>query len=340
VALGDDALVAVVQGFRGHQHVAAFMDPGAKAWRYVPGIHCLGRSPNGQWIAQANQKGIAVSGTDLRTQYWFDYPHGNEGTPERLKLKPAANPKEAEVLVPFNDGKRLLLGNSTGVYLLRANSKQGAMPVKRLHPHSFDEEDYSSGDEIDLAMVHVALSPDGRWIALGSQDSQHILMNAQGKLLAELGPENYPHHAVFDAQSRQVLLNECHFYNGWTRKVNLPTAQPAAPTPMEFSKEMADDDLRVYSSLRHGSRIYLGGAGNVSALNAEGRPQWTQFVGGTIKALDFTPSGDIWVANYSGLLERYRIDPSTPNEARIGTGDWHNVERWIFMADAAHPFAW
>jgi hypothetical protein len=342
---GNDCAV-IVKNFNGHPRSLG-VKRGA-TWKFDATVHRVGRSNNRKIWAFANERGIETrDGFDGKVINTFAYPRGNEGLPDWLKLQPTKAARVADVVLPFNDGARVLLANETGVYLLTAATKDKAL---RLHPQEFDREGaYSwpknkdeAGRALSLAMVHVALSPDEKYIALGEQDSAHLLLNSAGKVVASADPGNYPHYALFDRAATQVLFNECHFYNGTTGMLALnKVASSAAKTPVTHTLKPVDEVLRVYSATAGPDAFYLGGSGYMNCVELGGRQRWRHHVGGSVNAVEFTNDDKfLWTASYSGLLVRSEARAGTGDPARIGDSPLWDVERWLFLDDMSAPIPW
>lgn len=55
---------------------------------------------------------------------------------------------------------------------------------------------------------------------MGDQDSNHILLDAKGKRVAEYERcPPYPHHATFSHDGARLFANSCHLYGGNTRTI-------------------------------------------------------------------------------------------------------------------------
>jgi hypothetical protein len=348
---GNDCAV-IVKGFNGKE-----LSMGVKRgnrWKFDAAVHRIGRSHHQKVWAFATSKGIETrDGFDGKPIQTFAYPRGNEGLPAWLKLGPSKEAQHANVLIPFNDGQRVLLANDTGVYLLNSTASKSADKVRRLHPQEFDKDGpYTwpkNKDEKDaalsLSMVHVALSPDEKYIALGDQDSVHVLLNTRGKVIATADVGNYPHFALFDRASTHVLFNECHLYSGITSAValkNIPAT--LSDKPVELEKKPVDEILRVYSAAAGERTFYLGGSGYINAVTLDGKRLWRHHVGGSVKAIDpLNNEQQLLIASYSGLLVRYdvRAGSAQPGDPmRIGDSPLWDAERWLFLDDVSAPIPW
>lgn len=350
---GDDCAV-IVEDFLGAPSTLGVKR--GRQWKFDQKVSCIGRSGNRKVWAFATARGIETrSGFDGPVLARFSYPKGNEGLPRWLKLAPSESAHAADVLHPFNDGLRLVLANATGVYLLTATGHAATADagVVRLHPQSFEEDgpytwpkNRSEGERsLSLDMLHVALSPDEKYIALGEQDSQHLLLSATGKVLATAEPGNYPHYALFDRASEQVLFNECHLYSGSSGVLRLAEVAPAAQGEAKAHElRTVDPYLRVYSGAAGptaANAFYLGGSGYLNCVALSGVRQWAHHVGGSVTGLDFTADDKyLWTASYSGLLARLETRGGAGDPMRIGTSPLWDVERWLFLKDASAPIPW
>ena len=138
----------------------------------LPGLKGLGRSPNRRCFAQSDGQHITThDGFGGPVIARFALPQGNEGLPADVQMVAGPLGQRCDAIIPFNNGQRVLLSNPTGIYLLRAEG------VQRIHPQTFDEEgpytwpknqqDGETGTELALDMLHMTLSPDERYIAVG-----------------------------------------------------------------------------------------------------------------------------------------------------------------------------
>lgn len=310
----------------------------------------FGLSGDGQLLALASVEGIAIhAGWQGERLAMLAWPTGAEGLPYGLALTENPRNFEIEALQPFPDGQRVLLACRSGVYVLAAGGATRLHPdAGRLHELARDSGSKRSGMplEIDLDMVHAALSPDGRWIAAGDQCSVHVLFDAALKPVGHIGPHSeYPHYAVFAADSRQVLLNACHFYSGCSIGVNrehwigLDTdyyddAHPAITTLQEGA--------RVYAAVSRAGEYIVGDAhGYLRAFGHDGTPHWTHFVGSTISSMALSGDGKtLAVGSYGGAISLIALDSGERDAWQIGTGPHRERERWLFWQQEATPLRW
>ena len=322
----------------------------------LPALHGLGRSPNRRCFAQSDGQHITThNGFDGPVIARFALPQGNEGLPPQVEVSPGPLGQRCDELIPFNDGQRVLLRNPTGIYLLTAGG------VHRLHPQAFDEDgpytwpknqqdETVNGTDVTmlaLDMLHMALSPDERHIAVGDQDSVHILLNADGQVVRRYEPlSSYPHHATFSHDGTRLLANSCHLYGGCTLATPMGAALSGAAPDSEKNETQeapaVNTQWRVYASATLPGMVILGDAhGYLHAVDDTGQNLWRHHIGSTISAIDVSPDGSAIVAasygGYLALLERVEtgMDPYS-----IGTSPYAETRRWIFWGDEVGPLRW
>lgn len=329
----------------------------------LPALRGLGRSPNRRCFAQSDGEHVTThDGFDGPVIARFALPQGNEALPAQVVVSPGPLGQLCDELIPFNDGQRVLLRNPTGVYLLHAEGAAGASsPVQRIHPQTFDEDgpytwpknqqdESVNGAEVTmlaLDMLHMALSPDERYIAVGDQDSVHILLNARGQVVRRYEPlSSYPHHTTFSHDGTQLLANSCHFYGGCTLAAPVSAALPdlAADSGEEETHEAPaiNTQWRVYASATLPGMVVLGDAnGYLHAISDDGRPLWRHHIGSTISAMDISPDGStLWAASYGGYLVHLERVETGMDPYSIGTSPYAEVRRWIFWSDETGPLRW
>lgn len=328
----------------------------------LPALRGLGRSPNRRCFAQSDGEHVTThDGFDGPVIARFALPQGNEALPAQVVVSPGPLGQRCDELIPFNDGQRVLLRNPTGIYLLTSQGGEGSPSVQRLHPQTFDEDgpytwpknqqdETANGTEVTmlaLDMLHMALSPDERYIAVGDQDSVHILLNARGQVVRRYEPlSSYPHHTTFSHDGTQLFANSCHFYGGCTLAAPVSTALPdlAADSGEEETHEAPaiNTQWRVYASATLPGMVVLGDAnGYLHALSDDGHPLWRHHIGSTISAMDISPDGGtLWAASYGGYLVHLERVETGMDPYSIGTSPHAEVRRWIFWRDEVGPLRW
>ena len=355
-ALDDGRVVARIgAAYEDAAHWAVLQGP---QHSLLPTLQGLGRSANRRCFAQSDGQYITThEGFGGPVIARFALPQGNEALPAHVQVVAGPLGQRCDELIPFNNGQRVLLRNPTGVYLLHAEGAAGAnIPVQRIHPQTFDEDSpytwpknqsaENHGTMLALDMLHMALSPDERHIAVGDQDSVHILLNADGQVLRRYEPlSSYPHHAIFSHDGRQLFANSCHFYGGCTLAAPVDTVLPdmAADVGAETQEAPAiNTQWRVYASATQPGMVILGDAdGYLHAVDDTGQNLWRHHIGSTISAIDITPDGrTVWAASYGGyLVQLQRADTGT-DPYSIGTSPCVEAHRWIFWSDEPEPLRW
>lgn len=357
--LGPDRMLARVG--EPWQDDAHWVLLGGMAHTPLPALQGVGRSLNREcWAVCEEGRLTTRAQLDGHVLAHFPLPQGDEGIPPALGVGPGALARRCDQLIPFNDGQRVLLRNPTGIYLLTPSA------VQRLHPQQWDEDGpYTwaknrGGEGLSLDMLHMALSPDEQWVAVGDQDSQHLLLSAaDGRIVQALEPlSSYPHHAAFHggagAPGAVLLANACHLYHGRTGAWPVHGArsagtEDAADTPPEDDPAPAATlpEWRVYASTRLAaspleSVTVLGDAhGYLHAVDATLRSPWSHHVDGTLASLDSSPDGSVLVAGtcagYLVVLERSEagMDPFS-----IGTSPYAESYRWVFWSGETGPLRW
>lgn len=327
----------------------------------LPALKGLGRSPDRRCFAQSDGQHITTHqsfGGPVIAR--FALPQGNEGLPahgQHVQVVPEPMGQRCDELIPFNNGLRVLLANPTGVYLLKALGSEGAEgSVQRIHPQTFDEDgrytwpknqsDEDEGTVLSLNMLHMALSPDERHIAVGDQDSVHILLNADGQVVRRYEPlSSYPHHATFSHDGTQLFANSCHFYGGCTLAAPVGAALPALGADDNEETQEApaiNTQWRVYASATLPGLVILGDAhGYLRAVDDTGQNLWRHHIGSTVNAIEVSPDGStIVAASYDGYLVMLERVETGMDPYSIGTSPYVETRRWIFWGDEVGSLRW
>ena len=217
-------------------------------------------------------------------------------------------------------------------------------------------EEYDEDYDPFFDMIHTALSPDGRYVALGTQSSGHHILriNDQGRtsIFAHLGHlSEYPHNACFSDNSKFVALNSCHFYNGVTYASELEFVKDLTSEPYKehTAKCVLNNYLRVYASgylpsfmaRDENGAFLLAGSGFATCVTPKGELLWELGFGSSAGGVDVCPNTNrVLIASYSGML--HLLDPSQNQSPPIFSG--YNVpkeiNRWVFWDRLEHPIVW
>ncbi len=218
------------------------------------------------------------------------------------------------------------------------------------------EEEWGEEEEVEWtdSMMHAALSPDGRFIAYGSQCYGHFIDRIDGtgqvRRWAQIGfRSEYPHNACFSSDSDFAALNSCHFYHGATLAVRLEAVEGAVTPEYEESPLVTeiDAELRVYASTWLPQAAGLGaggfalaGAGDLVVTTPDGTLLTSFHFGSSASSIDYCPkTGQLAVGSYSGFLHIYDPARGAEQGRTIGYRPLHERYRWVIWQDRA-PFRW
>ncbi|WP_458464471.1 hypothetical protein [Paenibacillus sp.] len=301
-----------------------------------------GCSSDGLDYALAGPEGIRVirqpdgrlEGQEIATYRWEDIQARIQSSLPRIEsLADCEHPERTlEGLIPMDEGKALLVHSRYGIYLVTQAQ------VTLLHPDLAEIEEYELEDT-QLDMGHAAVSRDGRWIAYGSQGSNHMMMDRQLDKIYSLYPESsYPHYAAFTSDNQNVWFNACHFYNGVTIQVPL---ESIAGNETKEDWPVMDENARVYAAVQIDAGMVLGDAyGYLYCVNGEGEEVWRHFVGSTIYSLAVSPEqSKLAVGTYGGMLHVLDLRSKEMDEYGIGTGTLRELERYVLWS-GEQPLRW
>ena len=287
------------------------VDPSDRTVTDLPGARAVGPCPNRRFWAVAGDERVDVrdgwDGPVLRTFAWPGEWGGSDAQGKRFV--PPERPPAVEQLVCWPDGNRLLVVTTGYAFAL---DQRGATLL--LPDRTADAGDGSlqpGRDDLlrlDEHMVHGAVSPDGELVAVGSQSSMHDVYDASLTRVGRIGRvgSEYPHFAMFAADGGQLVLNSCHFYNGFTcgierrhlRGINLDDwADDPRTTKIQ-------DGARVYAGAAVGDSYLLGDAyGGVYEVSRAGVTRGKLHVGSTITGLDVTRDDrQLAVSTFAGFV--------------------------------------
>ncbi|NMP09792.1 PQQ-binding-like beta-propeller repeat protein [Paenibacillus polymyxa] len=312
--------------------------------RQILGLHRVGCSPDGSYFALVDGNGIRIirhpdqnlEGEETAHFQWTDIRVRLKASiPDLECLADEEHPEDMlDEVIPFGDGQRLLLVCGYGVYLLAGDQ------VDLIHPKASERRELGLEDTI-VDMAHGAVSKDGRWIAYGSQMSEHLLMDLTDKTVHTWEPNSsYPHYALFSKDGLDVWYNACHFYNGATIQVPIAEVEQGLAQNTE-EWPIINEEMRVYAAVALTQGAILGDAyGYLRLMDREGRELWRYFVGSTISGLAVTSDeGMLAVGTYGGMLHLIDLQHGTKDEYTIGTAPIHEIERWLLWRNY-EPLRW
>lgn len=236
-----------------------------------------------------------------------------------------------------------------GIFVLTANGALRLLPTDdqmKVECESLQTDDAEDPLTILLSMEHGTISPDGKLIAMGHQDSLHYVVDSESlKIVGEIGNmSEYPHYAAFSADGSMIAFNSCHFHEGAT--IGLPTnLLPGIKTdPYELDKRLVnlEDGSRVYAAVSRGDEFIIGDArGYLRAFDLQGNARWQHYIGSTI--CDFDISRDerqLIVTTCAGFLCILDLDTGEADPFVIGTATHKERRRWLFWKNEAKPLIW
>jgi hypothetical protein len=239
-------------------------------------------------------------------------------------------------LIPFNDGNKLLLTTSEGIYLLSGNEQ------KLIHPiHQENEDDGSS----DIDMENATLSNDNQYIVVGDQCYDHRILDSNGNTLGSIGPQSsYPHFCLFSIDDDQLITNSCHFYNGVTIGVDSDKFNGVKIEAYTESDDynIIDAGMRVYAGLATKNYYVLGDAyGYIKAFDKNGNKIWEHFLGSTISGMAISDDHQIlWVGSYGGILHKILLGKGNRDKHTIGNGNHYEEFRLLIWKNEPQIWKW
>jgi len=317
----------------------------------VPDVAFFGFSPDRRTFAIATPSGVRLTdGWQGPERAFCPWARGNEDLPPEVgALPPWGKPPKPVSLTPFPDSDRVLLVSEDAIFVLSPSGATRLLPTpEQIISHVNWIRTEQPGDEASvtgLSMAHGAVSPDGGLIAVGCQDSQHLVFDRDLACIAEVGPHGeYPHFALFSTDGATIAFNACHFYNGGT------IAVPVDLLPghkSDFYEEvdgitLIEPNARVYAGVSRGDDFILGDAnGYLNCVSRQGDVRWRHFIGSTVSAMDISADGKTLVAaTYAGFVSIIQLDAGRKQPYQIGTGDHLEVRRWLFWKEEPQPLAW
>jgi len=331
--IGDDKIVFFVRNYE--QEPKGYILDSNKLMELDPTVKAIGKSKQGNVFA------VISDGGKLTTLQGWDGEVIATFTLEALKESTMTQ------ILPFNDGKTVLLVSAEGIYLISPEGEKMIHPEPEEDELYEDDEDEDEEDEsypLELSMENADLSNDNRYIVVADQDSSHRILNASGELVGEIGPQSsYPHFCLFSSNDDQLITNSCHFYNGVTIGVDTSNLNDIAIEAYQESDEFVDidDSMRVYAGVAGDGYYILGDAyGYLKAFDKQGNPLWRHYLGSTISGMCLSDDGKtLWVGSYSGMLHKLRLGAGHRDAHTIGNGN-HYEELRLILWKGQPPLFW
>ncbi|HCA08188.1 hypothetical protein [Chryseobacterium sp.] len=239
-------------------------------------------------------------------------------------------------LIPFNDGSKVLLVTSFGIYLISQKEE------KLIHPiNEDDEEDWTP----DIDMENATLSNDNSYIVVGDQSYDHRILDPEGNTLGSIGAQSsYPHFCLFTKDDSQLITNSCHFYNGITIGINSGQYEGADIEAYTESDDytIIDEEMRVYAGTATKDYYILGDAyGYIKAFDKDGKQLWRHFFGSSISGMTLSDDEKtLWVSAHSGILHQLKLDKGRRDTHTIGNGNHYEEFRLLIWKDEPQIWKW
>lgn len=225
-----------------------------------------------------------------------------------------------------------MLCSHAGIFILQENNSSLLHPGINKYEDNDDpwylwgknSEEYDNGFMFNLDYPNADLSPDDKYISLGSQDSPHIILTEKDGKWTETGwiepRSSYPHSTKFNYLIKDeegnpyphVALSSCHFSRSATIGLplkNLTENFEASGYDADETLDYIDESNWIYSILPSAYGYFLGAKnGYIWLKYYRGTHQLGYiFIGGTIMSMDLSgPRKILTVATYSGQIVRLK----------------------------------
>ncbi len=314
----------------------------------LDGVLGVGRSPDRRLFAVATDGGIEIRGgwsgpTIDRFKWTSDW----EGLLDHPDVVRPEVPVPISHLVPFPSGERVLVVSARGILVVsRDRTRLLDMEVDEEFLEDWKQDCPGEKYVHDLDMAHGAISPDGRYLAIGDQASySHDIYDEGLEQIAFIGPlSEYPHFAAFSKSGHQVALNACHFWNGAT--IGVPTSGirglKTDQLVIDPRCKLLDDRLRVHSAVaREQGYIFGASGGTIKAVSYDGEDQGWYEIGATVLGLDITEDETRLVAaTVDGIVHWLELDTGVRDRFKSGTATHRELKRLMLWKDEARPLLW
>jgi hypothetical protein len=318
----DNQKIAFVTG-AAYQKRQAYLLEGDSVFILNAEINAIGKSKQGNVFAMASQNKISTF------QGW------QGKVIKEFNLNKTSGYGITE-LIPFNDGFKVLLVTSEGIYIVSETEE------KLIHPtNDENEEDWTP----NIDMENATLSNNNQFIVVGDQCYDHRIYDLSGNRIGSIGPQSsYPHFCLFSKDDSQLITNSCHFYNGETIGVNSNKLNGIEVEAYTKSNDyiVIDEDMRVYTGLATSNFYILGDAyGKIKAIDKNGNNIWRHFLGSTISGMAVSDDEKtLWVGSSSGILHKLQLGKIHRDKHTIGSGNHYEEFRLLIWKDEPQIWKW
>ncbi len=226
-------------------------------------------------------------------------------------------------------------------------------------------EEESAGTSPDYKFLdypHAAISPDDNYIAVGSQDSSHIVYSKKNGVFEQTasiyGRSEYPNIACFNYRhdvGPLLALGSCHFRQSGTLGVYVDQIEGLEASGWDLDSDalfVVDDQKWVFSMIESGMGFFLGcNDGYIWIKWGHSNPPLYIHVGSTIMSMDFSVDRNrLVVGTHAGqvIVLKFREDlPAIPEEGTTGRVNPYLItnlsvddeKRYLFPLEAT-PLVW
>ena len=276
----------------------------------------------------------------------------------------------------FPGGKRLLLNTRRGVFVINAESYQLVHPFipsfKEIEEPwimwpkntSNEEEEEDEPYALDFTYSHADLSPDGKYIATGSQDSDHIVLEEKNNIWTEIvwieSRSDYPNAAKFnyrisiDGQPAPALaFSSCHMSGSATTgipvKELVPGLKASAYNLEPEALWVIDDNFWVNCILDWENSFVLGTAAGYILIKLHDQDVNYLSLGGSVQSMDVTMDRkQLIIGNSFGQVIKLKFSPvdnlTKDNNGRqdpnlVTNTSWVDEIRYLFPK-GKQPLIW
>ncbi|MBN2378271.1 hypothetical protein JXM67_00495 [candidate division WOR-3 bacterium] len=331
-----------------------------------PDILAIGASRDRRYIAKAYEDRIDIcegwDGTIIKS---FAYPkdykddlagvHPDKNWADIFEYK-VFSLVSIEV---FPDASRILLTSRYGIYVLDEEGSRLIHPTSdtlferyKSFAEDYQDEEPDKPFKLDLEYVHATISPDGRYIACGDQDSVHRILHEQDgrwEEAAQIEPRSsYPNCARFHDQEPHVALSSCHFSRSATIGVdlNLLPGLEASAWDADEHLHYIDERFWIFSIVPVNKGYLLGDNNGYIWWKAyQGLQQFGYLhLGSTTLVMDTVKNPDgsrtLVIGNFAGQVIKLRTRENEPHDPHLITNIpiWEE-KRWLFW-QGSEPMVW
>lgn len=213
-----------------------------------------------------------------------------------------------------------------------------------------------------LDYPHAAISPDDNYIAVGSQDSSHIVYSKKNEVFEQTasiyGRSEYPNIACFNYRhdvGPLLALGSCHFRQSGTLGVYVDQIEGLEASGWDLDSEalfVVDDQKWVFSMIESGMGFFLGcNDGYIWIKWGHSNSPLYIHIGSTIMSMDFSVDRNrLVVGTHAGqvIVLKFREDlPIAPEEGTTGRVNPYLItnlsvddeKRYLFPKEGT-PLSW